>query len=50
VQACIAVGILSMLALVTLRQDASGADAATLGVVGQALVAVASAVKVTPRR
>jgi hypothetical protein len=36
----IAVGILSILAVVTLRQDAAGADAATLGVVGQALVAV----------
>ncbi|HSB40137.1 MAG TPA: DUF4386 domain-containing protein [Gaiellaceae bacterium] len=36
----IAVGILSVLAVVTLRQDASGADAATLGLVGQALVAV----------
>jgi hypothetical protein len=36
----IAVGILSVLAVVTLRQDAAGADAATLGVVGQALVAV----------
>jgi hypothetical protein len=36
----IAVGVLSILAVVTLRQDAAGADAATLGVVGQALVAV----------
>jgi hypothetical protein len=32
-------GILSVLAVVTLRQDAAGADAGTLGVVGQALVA-----------
>ncbi len=39
----IAVGILSVLAVVTLRQDAAGADAATLGVVGQALVAVKDA-------
>ena len=39
----IAVGILCMLALVTLRQDASGADPATLGVVGHALVAVKDA-------
>ena len=36
----IAVGILSLLAVVTLRRDGAGADAATLGVVGQALVAV----------
>jgi uncharacterized protein DUF4386 len=36
----IAVGVLSVLAIVTLRQDAAGADPATLGVVGQALVAV----------
>jgi len=39
----IAVGILSLLAVVTLRQDGSGADAATLGAVGQALVAVKDA-------
>jgi hypothetical protein len=39
----IAVGILSVLAIVTLRQDATGVDAATLGVVGQALVAVKDA-------
>jgi hypothetical protein len=38
----IAVGILSVLAIVTLRQDAT-ADPATLGVVGQALVAVKDA-------
>src|SRR5207248_4541863 len=36
----IAVGILSILAVVTLRQDGGGADAATLSTVGQALVAV----------
>jgi Domain of unknown function (DUF4386) len=36
----IAVGILSLLAVVTLRQGAAGADAATLTVVGQALVAI----------
>jgi hypothetical protein len=36
----IAVGLLSVLAVVTLRQDGAGADAATLSVVGQALVAV----------
>ena len=39
----IAVGILSLLAVVTLRQDATGGDAATLGLVGQALVAVKDA-------
>jgi hypothetical protein len=39
----IAVGILSMLAVVTLRQDAAGVDAATLGVVGEALVAIKDA-------
>ena len=36
----IAVGILSLLAVVTLRQQAAGADAASLTVVGQALVAI----------
>jgi hypothetical protein len=36
----IAVGILSVLAVVTLRQNPTGADPATLGVVGHALVAV----------
>ena len=36
----IAVGILSLLAVVTLRQGAAGADAASLTVVGQALVAI----------
>ena len=36
----IAVGILSLLAVVTLRQEAAGADAASLTVVGQALVAI----------
>jgi hypothetical protein len=36
----IAVGILSLLTVVTLRQDAAGADAASLTVVGQALVAI----------
>jgi hypothetical protein len=36
----IAVGILSLLAVVTLRQDAAGADAASLTVVGRALVAI----------
>ena len=39
----IAVGILSLLAVVTLRQHGAGADAATLGVVGRALVAVKDA-------
>jgi hypothetical protein len=38
--AFIAVGILSLLAVVTLRQHAAGADAATLTLVGQALVAI----------
>jgi hypothetical protein len=40
--ACIAVGILSVLAIVTLRQDlaATGTDAATLETVGRSLVAV----------
>jgi hypothetical protein len=38
--AFIAVGILSLLAVVTLRQDAAGADAASLILVGQALVAI----------
>ena len=36
----IAVGILSLLAVVTLRQNAAGADAASLTVVGRALVAI----------
>src|SRR4051812_5652327 len=36
----IAIGILSLLTVVTLRQEAAGADAAALGVVGQALVAL----------
>jgi hypothetical protein len=36
----IAVGLLSMLTLVTLRREAAGADAAALTVVGQALVAL----------
>jgi hypothetical protein len=36
----IAVGILSLLAVVTLRQEAAGADAASLTLVGQALVAI----------
>lgn len=36
----IAVGALSMLAMVTMRQDAGSADPETLGLVGQALVAV----------
>jgi hypothetical protein len=36
----IAVGILSLLTVVTLRQQAAGADAASLTVVGQALVAI----------
>jgi hypothetical protein len=36
----IAVGLLSMVTLVTLRQEAAGADAAALTVVGQALVAL----------
>ena len=38
--AMISVGIVSILTVVTLRRDASGADADTLGVVQQALVAV----------
>ena len=38
--AFIAVGILSVLSIVTLRQDASGADADSLVVVGQSLVAI----------
>jgi hypothetical protein len=38
--AFIAVGILSLLTVVTLRQEAAGADAASLTVVGQALVAI----------
>ena len=36
----IAVGILSLVTVVTLRQHAAGADAATLTLVGQALVAI----------
>jgi hypothetical protein len=36
----IAVGILSLVTIVTLRRDAAGADAASLTVVGQALVAI----------
>jgi len=36
----IAVGILSLLTVVTLRQEAAGADAASLTLVGQALVAI----------
>ena len=36
----IAVGILSLLAVVTLRQEAVGADAASLTLIGQALVAI----------
>jgi uncharacterized protein DUF4386 len=36
----IAVGILSVLAIVTLRQDPSGADAASLSAVGASLVAI----------
>jgi Domain of unknown function (DUF4386) len=36
----IAVGVLSVLAVVTLRQEAAGADPATLSVAGHALVAV----------
>jgi hypothetical protein len=38
--AFIAVGILSLVTVVTLRQHAAGADAASLTVVGQALVAI----------
>ncbi|HZB96288.1 MAG TPA: DUF4386 domain-containing protein, partial [Herpetosiphonaceae bacterium] len=38
--AFIAVGILSLVTVVTLRQHAGGADAATLTLVGQALVAI----------
>ena len=38
--AFIAVGILSLLTVVTLRQEAAGADAASLTLVGQALVAI----------
>ena len=38
--AFIAVGILSLLSLVTLRQDAAGADAGSLVAVGNALVAI----------
>jgi hypothetical protein len=38
--AFIAVGILSVLAVVTLRQDAPGADADSLVVIGQSLVAI----------
>ena len=38
--AFIAVGILSLLTVVTLRQDAAGTDAASLTLVGQALVAI----------
>jgi Domain of unknown function (DUF4386) len=38
--AFITVGILSLLAVVTLRQEAAGADAASLTLVGQALVAI----------
>jgi hypothetical protein len=36
----IAVGLLSVLAIVTLRQDAAGADAGSLPAVGQSLVAI----------
>jgi hypothetical protein len=36
----IAVGILSLLTVVTLRQEAAGADAASLTLVGQSLVAI----------
>jgi hypothetical protein len=36
----IAVGILSLVTVVTLRQEAAGADAASLTLVGQALVAI----------
>ena len=38
--AFIAVGILSLLTVVTLRQEAAGADAASLTLIGQALVAL----------
>ncbi len=38
--AFIAVGILSLLSLVTLRQEAAGADAGSLVAVGQSLVAI----------
>jgi hypothetical protein len=38
--AFIAVGILSLVTVVTLRREAAGADAASLSVVGQALVAI----------
>jgi hypothetical protein len=38
--AFIAVGLLSLLTLVTVRREAAGADAAALAVVGQALVAL----------
>jgi hypothetical protein len=38
--AFIAVGILSLLAVVTLRREAAGADAASLTLLGQALVAI----------
>ena len=38
--AFIAVGILSVLSIVTLRQDAAGADAGSLVVVGESLVAI----------
>ena len=36
----IAIGIVSLLAVLTLRQDASGADASSLVVAGRSLVAV----------
>ena len=36
----IAVGIVSLLSVVTLRQEAAGADAASLGQLGQGLVAI----------